>query len=319
MKAFISYSHKDKKYLQKLEIHLAQIKRDNIIQSWTDNKILAGDNLSETINAELSTSDLFIALLSPEYIASNYCYEKEFQFALQMLEKKEIIIIPVICEPCDWHNTPFKNLLALPKDGKPISEWANDNTAYMSINENLRKVAARNTELNINKSNTEFAVEKIGRNYKIQKEFDSIQKLEFVEKSFKEVVRYLSSYLDEITSLENVNVKILKQIETELKFIVVNRNMIQKEATVILEFDKEIDSINQGAVAHFFRGMSDFQIRITINKQSNGFALSNDPYNLFWLSYGINMRDDSKPYTTKEIADAVFEDVLKQVGISFDE
>lgn len=65
MKAFISYSHKDEKYLQKLEIHLAQIKRDNIITSWTDNAILAGDNLSETINKELATSDLFIALLSP--------------------------------------------------------------------------------------------------------------------------------------------------------------------------------------------------------------------------------------------------------------
>lgn len=115
-KAFISYSHEDEKCLKRLETHLAQIKREGILQSWTDNEIKVGGNLSDIISIELSDYDLFIALISKDYIASNYCYEKEFETALEMLSNKEIMIIPVICEPYDWTNTPFKNLLAVPKD-----------------------------------------------------------------------------------------------------------------------------------------------------------------------------------------------------------
>lgn len=47
--------------------------------------------------------------------------------------------------------------------------------------------------------------------------------------------------------------RILKNEETELKFIVVNRNMIQKETIVILEFDKEINSNYQVQLILFWR------------------------------------------------------------------
>ena len=102
MKAFISYTHTDEKYLKRLQVHLTQMKREALLESWTDNEISAGENLSERIESNLNDSEIFIALLSPDYIASNYCYEKEFQTALKKLEKKEIIIVPIICEPCDW-------------------------------------------------------------------------------------------------------------------------------------------------------------------------------------------------------------------------
>lgn len=95
--------------------------------------------------------------------------------------------------------------------------------------------------------------------------------------------------------------------------------MIQKEATVILEFDKEITSSFRGGSIQFFGAGNDFQITIKINNQTSSFLLSNDPFNLFWSTNGINNRNESRPYTTKEIADTIFEDVLKEVGTSFDE
>jgi hypothetical protein len=133
MEAFISYSHNDEIILERLHKHLAQLQRDNLLRAWSDHDILAGGSLDSEISGALEKSQLFIALLSPDYIASNYCYEKEFETALKMQEEGRLIIVPIISDPCDWLSTPFKQFKALPKDGKPISEWDNANNALLFV------------------------------------------------------------------------------------------------------------------------------------------------------------------------------------------
>lgn len=317
MKAFISYSHQDEKYLKRLETHLAQIKREGLLESWTDNEINAGENLSEKISEELSGSDLFIALLSPDYIASNYCYEKEFQTALKMLSNNEIIIVPVICEPCDWTNTPFKELLAVPKDGKPISEWANENTAYVSIVGGLRKLL-KGADMTSDLDQSLGKPTILSKNYKVQKDFDSIQKLEFIEKSFKETVSFLKTYISELKGLENISVRILKDEENKLKFILVNRNMVMREATLLLEYNKELDPSSQNMM-RYMGGQKDFSLNVAINNNSYDFDLSYNEYELFWQKAGANRRLDDTIYNPELIATVVINDVMKAVGISTDE
>ena len=170
MKAFISYSHKDEKYLERLHVHLAQLKRENLISTWTDNDILAGGALNSEISNSLTTSEIFIALLSPDYISSDYCYHKEFEKAIEMQKADDILIIPIVLEDCDWKNTPFQNFKALPKDGKPISTWANINTAFLNVIEEIRKVLKNNQDItSSNSSNHSKEVTKGTRNYKVKK------------------------------------------------------------------------------------------------------------------------------------------------------
>lgn len=118
-KAFISYSHADEKSLERLHKHLAMLLRDGTLSTWTDNQILAGESFNRKIRDSLEQSAIFIALLSPDYLASNYCYETEFLHALKLAEEGKIRIVPVILEPCEWLKSPFKDFMALPKDGKP--------------------------------------------------------------------------------------------------------------------------------------------------------------------------------------------------------
>ena len=66
MKAFISYSHKDSSMLDFLHKHLIQLQRDGLISAWTDNEIPAGGKIGKAIAKELNSSDLFIALVSPD-------------------------------------------------------------------------------------------------------------------------------------------------------------------------------------------------------------------------------------------------------------
>jgi len=312
MKAFISYSHNDNAMLELLHKHLAQLQRDNIITTWTDKEISAGANLGQNISGALSNSQIFIALLSPDYLVSNYCYEIEFQTALQMQEKNKIIIVPVIVEPCDWLNTPFKNNKALPKDGKAVSLWDNKNTAFLDVIQNIRKLTIEDNEILESKSFS--AAVSSSRNYRVQKDFDSIEKIEFVEKTFQEVKEYLKRYIEEIKELENIKVMMLKETSEDFEYILVNRNKIATEAQ--LTFSTKADSKSLAAIMS-----QEKQIYYSITKKNSSpssmsFMLSFDDYHLFWRENNFfGNSSEKKEFNSKEIADEIWNVWLESVGI----
>jgi hypothetical protein len=79
---FISYSHNDRRLLERLHKHLAQLQREGSVSAWYDREISAGGKIENEIKTELAAADIFIAALSPDFIASSYCYDVELQHAL---------------------------------------------------------------------------------------------------------------------------------------------------------------------------------------------------------------------------------------------
>ena len=80
--------------------------------------------------------------MSPDFLASEYCYEREMERALERNAHDEARVIPIIIEPCDWRSSPLSRLRVLPRDGRPISEWGNPNSAYLDIVTELRRIVA---------------------------------------------------------------------------------------------------------------------------------------------------------------------------------
>jgi hypothetical protein len=115
---FFSYSHRDEALRDQLETHLAMLKRQGFITTWHDRRITAGESFENTISVNLERADIVLLLVSPDFIASDYCYEKETMRTLERHREGTCTAIPVILRPCDWHDAPFGGLLASPKDGK---------------------------------------------------------------------------------------------------------------------------------------------------------------------------------------------------------
>lgn len=141
LKAFISYSHVDEHALDRLKKHLAMLRRDQVIAEWFDQVINAGGDIDAAISKHLDECDLFIALVSADFLDSSYCYEREMRRALALNEKGSLRVVPVIVGPCDWQSSPLGKLKALPKDGKPVSDWTNKDTAWLDVVKQLRKLA----------------------------------------------------------------------------------------------------------------------------------------------------------------------------------
>ncbi len=140
MKVFISYAHHDQAMLERLHTHLAMLRREGGIAEWYDRDILAGGEIDREIASHLNASSLFLALVSPDFLNSQYCYESEMQAAIRKHDNGEIIIVPIILEPCDWLFSPLKQFKALPQNGKPITEWTNQNEALLDVVTELRRL-----------------------------------------------------------------------------------------------------------------------------------------------------------------------------------
>jgi hypothetical protein len=136
---FYSYSHKDEKLRDRLEVHLSALKREGLISGWHDRKIGAGTEWKNAIDDNLKAASIILLLVSPDFLASDYCYDVELKFAMEQHEKGQARVIPVILQPCDWNTSIFAKLQALPKDAKPITKWDNRNDAFLNVVKGIRE------------------------------------------------------------------------------------------------------------------------------------------------------------------------------------
>lgn len=140
---FFSYSHADEALRDELEKQLSMLKRQGVIETWHDRRIGAGEEIDQAIDERLNQDDIILLLVSPDFLASNYCYDIEMQRAMERHHSGEAIVIPVILRPCDWQSAPFKKLNASPPDGKPVTKWTDRDEAFLEVAKAVRKAAER--------------------------------------------------------------------------------------------------------------------------------------------------------------------------------
>lgn len=140
---FFSYSHADEALRDQLEKQLSMLKRQGVIDTWHDRRIGAGQEIALAIDNQINRDDIILLLVSADFLASNYCYDIEMKRAMERHEAGEAIVIPIILRACDWHHAPFGKLNAVPRDGKPITQWADIDEAFLQVAKAVREAAAR--------------------------------------------------------------------------------------------------------------------------------------------------------------------------------
>ena len=139
---FISYANADEAYKNDLKMFTVQMRRNGDIGTWDDREILPGEIWDKKIKGALNTAHVIILMVSPAFIASDYCFDTEVKRAMERHQDPNdpAVVVPIIARPCDWKTTDFAALQALPRNAKPISKWESKDEAFMSIVEDLRRL-----------------------------------------------------------------------------------------------------------------------------------------------------------------------------------
>ena len=140
LKHFISYSHHDEDRIDEFRKHIAPLKNNGLISEWYDRKITAGQDFRKSIDNNLADADIICLFISPNFLFSPACMEEKAD-AIELKRKKGISVIPIILSDCGWQDDPdISPLLALPTDGKPISNFEDSDAAWNDVYKGLKSV-----------------------------------------------------------------------------------------------------------------------------------------------------------------------------------
>lgn len=208
---FFSYCHVDEALRDQLEKQLSMLKRQGVIDTWHDRRIGAGQEIDAAIDDHINSDEIILLLVSPDFIASDYCYNIEMTRAMERHEAGEAIIIPVILRPCDWHYAPFGKLLGTPQDGKPVTLWPDRDEAFLQVAKEVRKAAERYSSqlsttprtdrknFNAGSVPTPMAPTSLrSSNLRMAKSFTQLDKDRFLLDSFEYIARYFENSLVEL-------------------------------------------------------------------------------------------------------------------------
>lgn len=98
---FVSYSHGDKGWLEKLRAYVAPLERRKFIKLWDDTQIQPGKHWQVEIREAIEAAKLAILLISQKFMESDYIARNELPRILSAEKRKGLTILPVMISPCD--------------------------------------------------------------------------------------------------------------------------------------------------------------------------------------------------------------------------
>ncbi len=130
---FFSYSKHDRTFLEELLVFLSPMKRSGKIIPWDDAQIIAGEEWDNAIKTNLESADIIIMLVSARFLATDYIWREEISKAMARHEAGTARVIPIILNYCDWSDTPFRKLQALPGKSSYVADAPNRDKVWTDI------------------------------------------------------------------------------------------------------------------------------------------------------------------------------------------
>ena len=313
MRIFLSYSHKNSSSLERLKVHFANLLRQGKISAWYDRDILAGDTIDQTINDELEKSDLVLLLVSPDFIASNYCFETEMEKALKLRAEGKLEVVPIIIEVCEWLEIDkLKQLKAVPKDGLAVSKWENPDEAYLDIVSEIRRLVEKKPNTLPTHDHNEKTVKdrpRAASQYKIKRSFNQIDRSEFRESAFSTIKNYFRCEIEELDKVKDIRTRFAERGDASFCVTLINA-AYNNEATHLTVHSGEDAGHSIGDI---YYSSAENAAKGTANGWMN---ISSDDYQQFLEADNFNARKGQKKLTPEAAAKLLWEDFIAQGGIT---
>jgi len=142
---FISYSHADKKWLERLKKHLKVLsKYSGDVDYWVDTKLRGGDRWREEITKAINNANVVILLVSTDFLASDFITSDELPPILRKAQEDGTRILPLIVAPCEYGDSELQGFQAVNDPDRTLADLGTDEAAiervFMELNKNIKSL-----------------------------------------------------------------------------------------------------------------------------------------------------------------------------------
>ena len=107
IEVFFFHVFEDRAVREEIKKHLWLSMRKGLITWWYEELLLPGQIKDREIKAHLDRANIFVVLVSSDFVASDYCDGAEMKLAMTRHQAGEACIIPVIVRAVDWKDPSF--------------------------------------------------------------------------------------------------------------------------------------------------------------------------------------------------------------------
>ncbi|MEW5924528.1 MAG: COR domain-containing protein [Candidatus Zixiibacteriota bacterium] len=128
-KIFVSYSHKDAKWLELFRTHMKVLENEGVtVDLWDDTKIKAGMKWREEIEKALKETKVAVLLVSTDFLASDFIVKNELPRLLKAAQDDGASIISLILKPCRFlEHKGLSQFQAINEPEKPLVKMSGVN------------------------------------------------------------------------------------------------------------------------------------------------------------------------------------------------
>ena len=119
-KAFISYSHKDKRLFGEFKTMLAPAIRNGVMEIWDDTKIVPGAKWKEEIENALRSARIAILLVSANFLDSEFIAKNELPPLLKAAQEEGVTIFWIYLSSCLYEQTEIVAYQAAHDIARPL-------------------------------------------------------------------------------------------------------------------------------------------------------------------------------------------------------
>ena len=118
---FVSYSHKNREWLERLQTMMNPFMRKDELELWDDTRLQPGQKWLDEIQAALGSCKVAVLLVSKEFLASDFIYREELPVILQAAESGAVKLLWVYVSPALYEETRIKDYQAAYDPARPLA------------------------------------------------------------------------------------------------------------------------------------------------------------------------------------------------------
>ncbi len=104
---FISYSHRDEGWKDRLVKQLAVLETEGLLEVWSDRRIDAGEDWRQKIEKALAHAQVAVMLVTADFLISPFIRGVEVPEMLRRREQEGLHVFPIIVRSCTWQKAAF--------------------------------------------------------------------------------------------------------------------------------------------------------------------------------------------------------------------